>query len=82
MTALDVAVDATIARLKALDDAERLQRVRWQAYADMSAEGKSHREISVALVEALTDRGLSQEEIRMAGVSHDSITVALSRLRG
>lgn len=81
MSALETAVAATIERLRVLDESERLQRVRWQAYQEMAAEGKSHREISMALTEALAARGLNAEEIRAAGVSDDSILVVLARLK-
>jgi len=82
VTALQTAVDATIGRLRALDESERLQRERWQAYAQMADEGRSHRQISEDLVISLMANGLTSAEIRRAGVSHDSITNALARLRG
>lgn len=80
-TPLEVAVAATIARLEALEEADEAQKVRWEAYAQMNADGLSHRAISLAMIEALEQRGLSEDQIRAAGVSHDSITLALSKMR-
>lgn len=83
MTALQRAAHATIKRLRALEDAERWQRDRWQAYAELNTtEGKSHREISLALATELTKAELTPAEIKKAGISHDNIAVGLARLRG
>lgn len=82
MTPLETAIEATLARLRALDEAERQQRIRWGAYAEMNAGGLSHRQIALVLADELAKRGLDEEQVRAAGVSHDSITLALSRLKG
>jgi hypothetical protein len=79
---LDVSTDATIERLQRQDEADELQRVRHREWWLMHTEdGLSHREISRVQTEALRARGLSERDIRRAGVSHDSVTLALSRLR-
>jgi DNA polymerase III delta subunit len=67
------AVEATIARLAALQDAEDQLTRRKRAIHRLRDKGTPGAEIVRQLQNALHDRGLTVEQLRRAGVSHASI---------
>jgi hypothetical protein len=77
---LAVAVEATIARLEALGQAETQLDRRRQALRAMHYEqGIPRTEVFRLLHNALRDRGLTDEQMRAAGVGFDSIVKVLRR---
>lgn len=79
---LRTAVYATVYRLGALRTADEHQQTRHRAYRAMvDQERMSHRQIAEAMRTELERMGMTEEQIRAAGVSQANITLALKTLR-
>jgi predicted nucleic acid-binding protein len=75
---LNVAVDATLARMAALKEADQQLTRRRLALRRMHTEQHlAKAEVARRLVDALRDRGLTSDELRDAGVAHESVMKAL-----